>query len=72
MSKPSEQGRVHYYQKAKGNFQPPDFLLQTIVSRHWLVGEPDTVRSVFFESVLDGLNEARVDLQPESELLARP
>lgn len=41
------------------------------VWQNWLDGEPDTVRSVFFESVLDGLNEARVDLQPESELLAR-
>ena len=39
--------------------------------QNWLDGEPDTVRSVFFESVLDGLNEARLDLQPESELLAR-
>jgi hypothetical protein len=27
------------------------------------------VKSVFFDSVLDGLNEARFDLQPESELL---
>jgi hypothetical protein len=26
---------------------------------------------VFFESVLDGLNEARIDLQPESELLGQ-
>jgi pimeloyl-ACP methyl ester carboxylesterase len=41
------------------------------VWENWLDGEPDTVRSVFFESVLDGLNEARIDLQPESELLAR-
>ena len=39
--------------------------------QNWLDGEPDTVRSVFFESVLDGLNEARVDMQPESELIAR-
>jgi hypothetical protein len=41
------------------------------VWQNWLDGEPDTVKSVFFESVLDGLNEARIDLQPESELLAR-
>ena len=39
--------------------------------QNWLDGEPDTVKNVFFESVLDGLNEARLDLQPESELLAR-
>jgi len=39
--------------------------------QNWLDGEPDTVKSVFFESVLDGLNEARIDLQPESELLSR-
>jgi len=39
--------------------------------QNWLDGEPDTVKSVFFESVLDGLNEARFDLQPESALLAR-
>lgn len=41
------------------------------VWQNWLDGEPDTVKSVFFESVLDGLNEARLDLQPESELLHR-
>ena len=41
------------------------------VWQNWLDGEPDTVKTVFFESVLDGLNEARFDLQPESELLAR-
>jgi len=41
------------------------------VWQNWLDGEPDTVRSVFFESVLDGLNEARLDLQPESALLQR-
>jgi pimeloyl-ACP methyl ester carboxylesterase len=41
------------------------------VWENWLDGEPDTVKTVFFESVLDGLNEARIDLQPESELLAR-
>jgi pimeloyl-ACP methyl ester carboxylesterase len=39
--------------------------------QNWLDGEPDTVKTVFFESVLDGLNEARLDLQPESDLLAR-
>jgi pimeloyl-ACP methyl ester carboxylesterase len=39
--------------------------------QNWLDGEPDTVKTVFFESVLDGLNEARFDLQPESGLLAR-
>lgn len=39
--------------------------------QNWLDGEPDTVRTVFFESVLDGLNEARLDLQPGSELLER-
>jgi hypothetical protein len=39
--------------------------------QNWLDGEPDTVKSVFIESVLDGLNEARFDLQPESALLAR-
>lgn len=41
------------------------------VWQNWLDGEADTVKTVFFESVLDGLNEARQDLQPESELLAR-
>jgi pimeloyl-ACP methyl ester carboxylesterase len=41
------------------------------VWENWLDGEPDTVKTVFFESVLDGLNEARIDLQPESDLLAR-
>jgi pimeloyl-ACP methyl ester carboxylesterase len=41
------------------------------VWQNWLDGEPDTVRTVFFESVLDGLNEARFDLQPDSELLVR-
>jgi pimeloyl-ACP methyl ester carboxylesterase len=41
------------------------------VWQNWLDGEPDTVKSVFFESVLDGLNEARLDLQPESGLLER-
>lgn len=41
------------------------------VWENWLDGESDTVKTVFFESVLDGLNEARIDLQPESELLAR-
>jgi pimeloyl-ACP methyl ester carboxylesterase len=41
------------------------------VWENWLDGEPDTVKSVFFESVLDGLNEARIDLQPESELLGQ-
>ena len=41
------------------------------VWQNWLDGKPDTVKTVFFESVLDGLNEARFDLQPESELLAR-
>ncbi|HUF74405.1 MAG TPA: alpha/beta fold hydrolase [Gammaproteobacteria bacterium] len=41
------------------------------VWENWLDGEPDTVKTVFFESVLDGLNEARIDLQPESEPLAR-
>jgi pimeloyl-ACP methyl ester carboxylesterase len=39
--------------------------------QNWLDGKPDTVKTVLFESVLDGLNEARLDLQPESELLAR-
>jgi hypothetical protein len=39
--------------------------------QNWLDGEPDTVKTVFLESVLDGLNEARIDLQPESEVLAR-
>jgi len=41
------------------------------VWQNWLDDKPDTVKSVFIESVLDGLNEARLDLQPESELLAR-
>jgi len=41
------------------------------VWQNWLDGEPDTVKTVFFDSVLDGLNEARFDLQPESELLQR-
>jgi pimeloyl-ACP methyl ester carboxylesterase len=41
------------------------------VWENWLDGEPDTVKTVFFESILDGLNEARIDLQPESGLLAR-
>ena len=39
--------------------------------QNWLDGEPDTVRTVFFESVLDGLNEARRDLQPDSPVLTR-
>jgi pimeloyl-ACP methyl ester carboxylesterase len=41
------------------------------VWQNWLDGEPDTVRTIFFDSVLDGFNEARLDLQPESELLKR-
>jgi len=41
------------------------------VWQNWLDGEPDTVKTVFFDSVLDGLNEARFDLQPESALLTR-
>jgi pimeloyl-ACP methyl ester carboxylesterase len=41
------------------------------VWQNWLDDKPDTVKTVLFESVLDGLNEARLDLQPESELLAR-
>jgi len=39
--------------------------------QNWVDGEPDTIRSVLLESLLDGLNEARIDLQPESEFLAR-
>jgi pimeloyl-ACP methyl ester carboxylesterase len=41
------------------------------VWQNWFDGKPDTVKTVFFESVLDGLNEARHDLKPESEILAR-
>jgi hypothetical protein len=39
--------------------------------QNWMDGEPDTVRTIFFDSMLDGFNEARLDLQPESELLKR-
>lgn len=41
------------------------------VWQNWLDGEPDTVKTVFVDSVLDGFNEARRDLQPQSELLER-
>lgn len=41
------------------------------VWQNWLDGEPDTVKSVFLDSVLDGFNEARIDLQPESALLQK-
>jgi pimeloyl-ACP methyl ester carboxylesterase len=38
---------------------------------HWFDGEPDQMKTVFFDSVIDGLNEARVDLQPGSDFLDR-